>query len=181
MPPAPGRHRAGGPLPHGHRRQARATHPPHVQPARQRRQVEGPHQPIEVTFAGGVLTVRDHGPGCSDDELPHVFDRLYGSAEARGKPGSGMGLSIVQQVAEMHVATITAANAPGGGALMTVRFHAASGGTGPARAVGFSAAGQELNRPAVRPASPPRGGASRPHGRSSAAPWRWPGSWRASG
>ena len=84
-----------------------------------------PAQPIEVALAGGVLTVRDHGPGFSEDDLPHVFDRFYRSAEARGKPGSGLGLSIVQQVAEMHGATVTAANAPGGGALMTVDFHAA--------------------------------------------------------
>lgn len=82
-----------------------------------------PGQPIEVALAHGVLTVRDHGPGFSDDDLPHVFDRFYRSAEARGKPGSGLGLSIVQQVAEMHGATVTAANAPGGGALMTVDFH----------------------------------------------------------
>ena len=81
-----------------------------------------PAQPIEVTLADGLLTVRDHGPGFSEDDLPHVFDRFYRSAEARGKPGSGLGLSIVQQVAEMHGATVTAANAPGGGALMTVRF-----------------------------------------------------------
>lgn len=81
-----------------------------------------PSQPIEVTLTGGVLTVRDHGPGFMADDLPHVFDRFYRSAEARGKPGSGLGLSIVQQVAQMHGATVTAANAPGGGALMTVAF-----------------------------------------------------------
>ena len=82
-----------------------------------------PGQPIEVTLGDGVLSVRDHGPGFSDDDLPHVFDRFYRSAEARGKPGSGLGLSIVHQVAEMHGATATAQNAPGGGALMTVDFH----------------------------------------------------------
>lgn len=84
-----------------------------------------PDQPIEVTLDGRVLVVRDHGPGFAEADIPHVFDRFYRSAEARGKPGSGLGLSIVQQVAEMHGATVTAANAPGGGALVTVDFHVA--------------------------------------------------------
>ena len=79
-------------------------------------------QPIEVTLHDRLLTVRDHGPGFADDDLPHVFDRFYRSTAARGMPGSGLGLSIVQQVAEMHGATATAGNAPGGGAIMTIAF-----------------------------------------------------------
>jgi two-component system, OmpR family, sensor histidine kinase MprB len=79
-------------------------------------------EPIEVTLQGGVLTVRDHGPGFSEEDLPHVFERFYRSAEARGKPGSGLGLAIVQQVAQMHGATVTAGNAQGGGAVISVLF-----------------------------------------------------------
>jgi two-component system sensor histidine kinase MprB len=81
-----------------------------------------PGEPIEVTLQGGELTVRDHGPGFSDEDLPHVFERFYRSAEARGKPGSGLGLAIVQQVAQMHGATVTAGNAQGGGAVISVLF-----------------------------------------------------------
>ena len=82
-----------------------------------------PGEPIEVTLQGGELTVRDHGPGFSDEDLPHVFERFYRSTEARGKPGSGLGLAIVQQVAQMHGATVAAGNAGGGGAIVSVTFR----------------------------------------------------------
>jgi two-component system, OmpR family, sensor histidine kinase MprB len=52
--------------------------------------------------ADGNLTVRDHGPGIDDEDLPHVFDRFYRAPAARGTPGSGLGLAIVRQVAESH-------------------------------------------------------------------------------
>jgi two-component system, OmpR family, sensor histidine kinase MprB len=77
---------------------------------------------IEVSLGDGELTVRDHGPGISDDDLSHVFERFYRAASARGQPGSGLGLAIVQQVAVRHGGTITAENADGGGALMTMRL-----------------------------------------------------------
>ena len=81
-----------------------------------------PGEPIEVTLQGGELTVRDHGPGFTEEDLPHVFERFYRSAEARGKPGSGLGLAIVQQVAQMHGATVAAGNADDDGAIIRVTF-----------------------------------------------------------
>jgi len=64
----------------------------------------------------GRLTVRDHGPGIPEEDLPHVFNRFYRSAEMRDRPGSGLGLAIVAQVAESHGGTVTAGNAePGSG------------------------------------------------------------------
>jgi two-component system sensor histidine kinase MprB len=83
-------------------------------------------EPIEVTLREGVLTVRDHGPGFPESDLPHVFERFYRSSGARGKPGSGLGLSIVHQVAQMHGASVTASNAPDGGAVLTVVFPVGS-------------------------------------------------------
>ncbi len=79
---------------------------------------------IEVRLAGGELTVRDHGPGFGEDDLPHVFERFYRARDARGMPGSGLGLAIVRQAAEAHGGAVAAANAPGGGALMRVSFGA---------------------------------------------------------
>ena len=73
-------------------------------------------EPIEVRLAGGELTVRDHGPGIADEDLPHVFDRFYRARSARGLPGSGLGLAIVRQVAEAHGGSVNAGNAAGGGA-----------------------------------------------------------------
>ncbi|MEU5211840.1 HAMP domain-containing sensor histidine kinase [Streptomyces sp. NPDC020742] len=55
---------------------------------------------VEVRLSGGELTVRDHGPGIPQDELPHVFERFWRSPSARSLPGSGLGLSIVARTAE---------------------------------------------------------------------------------
>jgi two-component system sensor histidine kinase MprB len=71
--------------------------------------------PIEVSVADGTLTVRDHGPGIADDDAERVFDRFYRAPAARGTPGSGLGLSIVRQVAEAHGGRALAERAAGGG------------------------------------------------------------------
>jgi two-component system, OmpR family, sensor histidine kinase MprB len=58
---------------------------------------------IRVTSHEGRVTVADSGPGISDADRAHVFDRFWRSASARALPGSGLGLSIVAQVvAELH-------------------------------------------------------------------------------
>jgi two-component system, OmpR family, sensor histidine kinase MprB len=98
---------------------------------------------IELTLADGILSVRDHGPGFAEADLPHVFERFYRARDARGMPGSGLGLAIVRQAAEAHGGEAEAANAPGGGALMRVSF-------GPARAAPPE---QSLPRPS-EPARP---------------------------
>jgi len=77
---------------------------------------------VEVALRDGVLTVRDHGPGFSADDLPFVFDRFHRARDARSKPGSGLGLAIVRQAAEAHGGSVEALNAPGGGALIRVSF-----------------------------------------------------------
>ena len=77
---------------------------------------------VEVRLAEGVLSVRDHGAGFSQEDLPHVFDRFYRAQRARGQPGSGLGLAIVRQAAEAHGGWARASNAEGGGALLRVSF-----------------------------------------------------------
>ncbi|CAN5795202.1 HAMP domain-containing sensor histidine kinase [soil metagenome] len=77
---------------------------------------------VEVRLAGGVLTVRDHGPGIASHDLPYVFDRFYRSAEARSLSGSGLGLAIVRRTADRHGGQVLAGNAPDGGALLTLRL-----------------------------------------------------------
>jgi two-component system, OmpR family, sensor histidine kinase MprB len=76
---------------------------------------------VEVA-ADGTVTVRDHGPGFDEADLPHVFDRFYRSTAARGMHGSGLGLAIVRQVAEAHGGDVQAANAPDGGAIVRLRL-----------------------------------------------------------
>ena len=75
---------------------------------------------VEVTLHDGELSVRDHGSGISDDDMPYVFDRFYRAPSARSMPGSGLGLAIVRQVAEAHGGSVTAEAAEGGGT--RVRF-----------------------------------------------------------
>ena len=77
---------------------------------------------VEVTVRDAEVTVRDHGPGIDEADRPHVFDRFYRAAAARGRPGSGLGLAIVRQVADLHGGSATAEEAPGGGALLRLRL-----------------------------------------------------------
>jgi two-component system sensor histidine kinase MprB len=78
---------------------------------------------VEVRVTGGEVTVRDHGPGIAEKDLPHVFDRFYRAVSARHLPGSGLGLAIVRQVAASHGGEATAENAPDGGAVFRLRFR----------------------------------------------------------
>ncbi len=80
--------------------------------------------PIEVRVRGGVLEVRDHGPGIAAEDLPRVFDRFYRAPGARARPGSGLGLAIVRQMAEAHGGAVHAANDPDGGARLTLELPA---------------------------------------------------------
>jgi two-component system, OmpR family, sensor histidine kinase MprB len=73
---------------------------------------------VEVRLRDGELTVRDHGPGIAPEDLPHVFDRFYRAAAARGRAGTGLGLAIVRHVVELHGGSVGAEPAPGGGALL---------------------------------------------------------------
>jgi two-component system sensor histidine kinase MprB len=83
---------------------------------------------VEIRLVGdGTLTVRDHGPGIAEADLPHVFDRFYRAAAARALPGSGLGLAIVKQTVDDHGGSVTAANADGGGTLVTLRFAPGDG------------------------------------------------------
>jgi two-component system sensor histidine kinase MprB len=87
--------------------------------------------PIEVRLSDGELTVRDHGPGIAEEDVPHIFERFYRATSARGMPGSGLGLAIVRQVAEAHSGTIEAEPAEGGGTLMRLRLGSTNGGEAP--------------------------------------------------
>ena len=70
---------------------------------------------IEVELRDGTLSVRDHGPGFHEEDLPFVFDRFHRAKDARSKPGSGLGLAIVRQAADAHGGFVEATNAAGGG------------------------------------------------------------------
>ena len=71
---------------------------------------------VTVRLDHGTLMVADQGPGISEEDLPHVFDRFYRSKESRTLPGSGLGLSIVRQVAARHGGEVRAGRSEDGGA-----------------------------------------------------------------
>ncbi|HET6744880.1 MAG TPA: HAMP domain-containing sensor histidine kinase [Candidatus Limnocylindria bacterium] len=74
---------------------------------------------VEAADDGGVgITVRDSGSGISAEELPHIFDRFYRSADSGG---SGLGLPIARSLIEAHGGTIEAESPAGGGTV--VRIH----------------------------------------------------------
>ncbi len=77
-----------------------------------------PEGPVEVRLTGGELTVRDHGPGIADEDLPFVFDRFYRALSSRSAPGSGLGLAVVREIVVCHGGTIAAELAPNGGTVM---------------------------------------------------------------
>jgi signal transduction histidine kinase len=77
------------------------------------------------------LVVRDSGGGIPEEHLPRIFDRFYKADASRSDPysktGSGLGLSIVKAIIERHGGTVSAANAPGGGAEFAITLPRGSG------------------------------------------------------
>jgi two-component system sensor histidine kinase MprB len=53
---------------------------------------------IRVATSAGLITVSDSGPGVAPEDIEHIFDRFWRSPLSRALPGSGLGLSIVDQV-----------------------------------------------------------------------------------
>lgn len=77
-----------------------------------------PDGPIEIDVRLGAISVRDHGPGLDESDIPHLFDRFYRAVGSRSLPGSGLGLSIVASVASVHGGSVFARNAVDGGAVI---------------------------------------------------------------
>ena len=77
------------------------------------------------TDAGGAhLEVTDSGPGLGDGEAERVFDRFWQGHAARGRGGSGIGLSVAAELAGAHGGTLRADTAPSAGARFTLTVPA---------------------------------------------------------
>ncbi len=74
--------------------------------------------PVEVRISDLTITVSDRGPGLAAQDSGRIFDRFYRATAARSLPGSGLGLSIVQEIAAAHGGSVLAMNRPGGGAVI---------------------------------------------------------------
>jgi signal transduction histidine kinase len=74
-----------------------------------------------VVEENGTVTVRDRGPGISEEERSLIFQRFW-RRDRNAQGNSGLGLSIVYRIAELHGATIELENRPNGGAQFSLHF-----------------------------------------------------------
>ncbi len=68
------------------------------------------------------VSVQDHGPGISAEELPRVFHRFHRGKSAAGRSGTGMGLAIARGIMDAHGASISATSTHGQGANFTMKI-----------------------------------------------------------
>ncbi len=80
--------------------------------------------PVEVVGRtdGEVIrvAVRDHGLGIPEDELPRLFERFFRARTSTGISGTGIGLHLVKELAEMHGGTVTVSSVEGEGSTFVV-------------------------------------------------------------
>lgn len=86
---------------------------------------------VEMKKSGGnvVLTVADHGPGVPDNMRGEVVKRFVRLDESRSKPGTGLGLSLVEAVMEMHHGSLHLSATEPDGRGLTVRMVFPAGAT----------------------------------------------------
>ncbi|MCL2783777.1 MAG: HAMP domain-containing histidine kinase [Propionibacteriaceae bacterium] len=77
-----------------------------------------------VTVADGQIVVTDSGPGISDGDLPHIFERFYRTT-TDGRPGTGLGLAIVARVAASNEGKAEVSTGPSG-SVFTLSFPVCS-------------------------------------------------------
>ena len=81
-----------------------------------------PGTTVEISVAAaGELRVMDRGPGVPSAERDQIFQRFW-RRDRRRVGSAGLGLAIVKRIAEMHGATVSVADRPGGGAVFMIRF-----------------------------------------------------------
>ncbi len=80
---------------------------------------------VAYVAGGALLQVTDNGPGIAVEERDAVFERFHRGAATPAVEGSGLGLSIVREIARVHDARIALDDAVGGGLVVSVHFPAA--------------------------------------------------------
>ena len=81
-----------------------------------------PGTTVEISVgAAGEVRVMDRGPGVPSAEREQIFQRFW-RRDRRRAGSAGLGLAIVKRIAEMHGATVSVADRPGGGAVFMIRF-----------------------------------------------------------
>jgi signal transduction histidine kinase len=84
---------------------------------------------VEVGREGEYVTlaVQDEGVGLDALDLPHVFEPFYRSSKARRRPGVGLGLAVVERIAQVFGGAIRAESSPGRGSRFILRLPDATG------------------------------------------------------
>ncbi|MFD0712643.1 sensor histidine kinase [Paenibacillus sp. GCM10027626] len=90
-----------------------------------------PGSEVQVSIAkeerGVFIAVRDEGIGMSAEELERIWDRFYKGDKARSrKLGTGIGLSIVKHIVDLHEGQIAVESEPDRGTVFTVRLPSRS-------------------------------------------------------
>jgi signal transduction histidine kinase len=81
-----------------------------------------PGTTVEIVVEGsGMVRVLDEGPGIKEEERELIFQRFW-RRDRRRTGNAGLGLSIVQRIADTHAATISVENRPTGGANFSLSF-----------------------------------------------------------
>jgi signal transduction histidine kinase len=81
-----------------------------------------PGTTVEIVVENsGMVRVLDEGPGIKEDERELIFQRFW-RRDRRRTGSAGLGLSIVQRIADTHAATISVENRPTGGARFSLSF-----------------------------------------------------------
>lgn len=88
-----------------------------------------PGAPVDVTLRFDPrfieIVVADHGPGFTEEEQRHIFDRFYRGPLNRDVPGSGLGLPIARSAIEHAHGTLVVDSSPGQGARFIIRLPTA--------------------------------------------------------
>ncbi|MEO7166131.1 MAG: heavy metal sensor histidine kinase [Spartobacteria bacterium] len=77
---------------------------------------------LVTTRAGAEITVADTGCGITAQHLPRMFDRFYRVDASRSSEGTGLGLSLVKSISDLHGGSIEVASEPGRGTRVTLRL-----------------------------------------------------------
>ncbi|MEL6150592.1 MAG: hybrid sensor histidine kinase/response regulator [Chloroflexota bacterium] len=85
---------------------------------------QGGHIAVSLMTEQGnaLLIVADTGSGISAADVPAIFEKFYRADAHVHIPGSGLGLSVVQAIAEQHNGTITVESESGSGSTFTVQM-----------------------------------------------------------